>query len=163
MPSLVIPIMRHQDSIGPMARSVADAAALLTVIAGRDSLDNFTLAQPPSVSDYSDALQPFGLEGVRLGVVRSFMIGKKEYVDVALNDSIEVMRGLGTEVLEVDFVNAVDIMERAWEGEGLVAEIDFKVGIRYDQRVVADFHYCVLGYRKRSRRTSLDCWTFRPA
>lgn len=124
---VVIPIMRHQDTVGPMARSVADAAILLTVIAGRDILDNFTLAQPSPLPNYSDALQPFGLAGVRLGVVRNLMTERKDYVQKALNHSIDVMRGLGAEIVEADFANEVDIKEKSTEGQYLVAAIDFKV------------------------------------
>ncbi|KAI0078089.1 amidase signature enzyme [Panus rudis PR-1116 ss-1] len=59
----VIPISEHQDTVGPMARSVADAAMILSVIAGRDPLDNFTLAQPPIVPDYTRALKKTALRG----------------------------------------------------------------------------------------------------
>ena len=55
-----------------MARSVADAAAILSIIAGKDPLDNATLAQPPIVPDFTKALNPNALRGVRLGVARKF-------------------------------------------------------------------------------------------
>jgi amidase len=49
----VIPISENQDTVGPMARSVADAAVILTAIAGRDPLDNSTLSAPARVPDFS--------------------------------------------------------------------------------------------------------------
>ncbi|KAJ7914941.1 amidase signature domain-containing protein, partial [Mycena leptocephala] len=45
----VIPISAHQDTVGPMTRSLTDAAIVLSVIVGKDPNDNFTLAQPPVV------------------------------------------------------------------------------------------------------------------
>lgn len=113
-----------------MARSVADAAILLTIIAGRDTSDNYTLAQPFPLPDYSNALQPFGLANARLGVVRNLMEERMYYVDEALNDSIDIMRGLGAEIVEADFTNEIDIKERSSEGQYLVAAIDFKVRFR---------------------------------
>lgn len=65
----IVPISRSQDTAGPMARTVADAAALLTVLAGPDPRDPAT-ADAPS-HDYTDFLDPGRLEGARLGVVRS--------------------------------------------------------------------------------------------
>lgn len=119
--------MRHQDTIGPMARSVTDAVTLLTVIAGRDKLDNFTLAQPTPLPDYFDALQFKGLEGARLGVVRNLQINHLQYVDDALNRSIQTMRALGAEVVEAEFTNELDIKEHSRGTETLVAAVDFKV------------------------------------
>lgn len=124
--------MRHQDTVGPMARSVADAAVLLTTIAGRDILDNFTLAQPSPLPNYLDALQPFGLAGVRLGVVRNLMTERMDYVHEALNHSMDIMRGLGAEIVEADFTNEFDI-KKSTEGQHLVAAIDFKVRSGYGQ------------------------------
>jgi amidase len=51
-----------------MCRSMTDAAIVLTAIAGKDSNDNFTLAQPDTVPDYTKALNTSALQGVRIGV-----------------------------------------------------------------------------------------------
>ena len=61
---VVVPISEHQDTVGPMTRSVADAAIILSAIAGRDPRDNFTLAQPAVVPDYTKALRADGLKRV---------------------------------------------------------------------------------------------------
>ncbi|KAJ2895610.1 putative glutamyl-trna amidotransferase subunit a protein, partial [Zalerion maritima] len=69
---LVIPISEHQDTVGPMARTVRDAAVILSVLAGRDEKDNYTSAIPfGSIPDYPSACQLSGLEGKRLGVPRN--------------------------------------------------------------------------------------------
>ncbi len=90
----VVPISSHQDSVGPIVRSVADAAAILTVIAGRDPLDNITLAQPEPVPDFSKALNLHSLKGARLGIPRLFQ-GTDPNIIAAFNASVEIIKGLG--------------------------------------------------------------------
>ncbi|KAK4540673.1 hypothetical protein LTR36_009004 [Oleoguttula mirabilis] len=67
---LVIPISEHQDTVGPMARSVKDAAYLLSAIAGSDTRDNYTTANPNGnrTIKYVSACDYNALRGVRLGV-----------------------------------------------------------------------------------------------
>ncbi|KAI0758841.1 amidase signature domain-containing protein [Fomes fomentarius] len=78
----VIPISSHQDSIGRMTRSVADATIILSAIAGCDPRDNFTLAQPTIVPD---ALKADALKGVHLGVPwKLFELGATGGIDAAL-------------------------------------------------------------------------------
>lgn len=69
----IIPLFAHNDVGGPMARSVADAAALLTVLAGPDPRDPVTqlAASHPHV-DYTQSLDRHGLRGARIGVFRSY-------------------------------------------------------------------------------------------
>jgi amidase len=69
----IIPIAASQDTAGPMARSVADAALLLSVLAGPDARDAATAAVPAAAAnpDYLGALKSDALQGVRIGVVRS--------------------------------------------------------------------------------------------
>lgn len=57
----VIPISPNQDTVGPIVRSVADAAVVLNAIAGRDPADNFTLAQPINLPDYTKALNKLAM------------------------------------------------------------------------------------------------------
>ena len=89
----VIPISSHRDSVGPMARSVTDAALILSIIAGRDPLDTFTFAQPELVPHYRNALNLHALRGKRLGVPRKFQ-GTDENIIAAFNASIDVIRKL---------------------------------------------------------------------
>ena len=72
--SLVIPISPHQDTVGPMARTVKDAAYLLNAIAGFDASDNYTSAIPYpdySVPDYVSACNFSALHGKRIGIPRN--------------------------------------------------------------------------------------------
>src|SRR5436305_6942093 len=69
----IIPISQTQDTAGPMARTVADAAALLSVLAGVDPEDPTTGAACSHIeTDYTRLLDPNGLRGSRLGVVRKY-------------------------------------------------------------------------------------------
>jgi amidase len=69
----IIPLFAHNDVGGPMARSVADAAALLTVLAGPDPADPITaLAADHSHVDYAQSLDRHGLRGARIGVYREY-------------------------------------------------------------------------------------------
>ncbi|KAE8350828.1 amidase [Aspergillus coremiiformis] len=68
----VIPISEHQDTIGPMARTVKDAASVLEAIAGRDPRDNYTLASPNRTGPlYVNACRLEGLQGKRIGIPRN--------------------------------------------------------------------------------------------
>src|SRR5205809_280835 len=67
----IIPISHHQDTAGPMCRSVADAAILLGALTGTDPRDPATAAsEGHALSDYTSFLEASGLKGARIGVVR---------------------------------------------------------------------------------------------
>lgn len=83
-----------------MTRSVADAATILSVIAGRDPRDNFTLAQPERVPDYTKALNKDALRGARLGIPRLFQ-GTDPNILAAFNDSVEIIKSLGATIGEL--------------------------------------------------------------
>lgn len=80
-----------------MTRSVADAAAILTIIAGKDPLDNFTLAQPERVPDFSKALDVDALKGARLGIPRLFQ-GTDPNILAAFNASVDIIKELGATI-----------------------------------------------------------------
>ena len=108
-----------------MARSVADAATILSVIAGRDPRDNFTLAQPLPVPDYTKALNKNALKGARLGVARQFA-GANPNVIAALNASIALMSQMGATIVDpADFPDFAEL--RASGNETVVLLTDFKV------------------------------------
>jgi amidase len=100
----VIPITSHQDTVGPICRSVADAAAVLSVIAGSDSRDNYTSAIPQHVPDYTRALKKNALAGKRIGVPRKFMkpgISKVTHVErAAFERALDDLRALGATIVE---------------------------------------------------------------
>jgi amidase len=97
----IIPIAHSQDTAGPMARTVADAALLLSQITGADPRDfrrNMTARARPPV-DYTQFLDPNGLRGARIGVVRK-SFGFNEKVDKLMNDSIDAIKRLGAIIVD---------------------------------------------------------------
>ncbi len=103
----IIPISIEQDTAGPMARSVADAAALLTVLAGYDPDDAATAplqnAPPP---DYRKFLDAGALQGKRIGVVRK-LAGFDNEVDTVFDHALQVLRAQGAIVIDpVELPNA---------------------------------------------------------
>jgi amidase len=66
----VVPISHSQDTPGPMGRSVADIAAMLTVMAGSDPADKATAQADAHKTDYAAHLAGYSLKGVRIGVLR---------------------------------------------------------------------------------------------
>jgi amidase len=113
----IIPIAHSQDTAGPMTRTVADAAALLTVIAGIDSLDAETAnSRGHREEDYTKFLDPNGLKGVRVGVARQFF-GFNQHVDKIMEDSIEAMKKLGATIVD----------EAKIETQGKFDESEFEV------------------------------------
>src|SRR5881394_86167 len=95
----IIPIAHSQDTAGPMSRSVADAAALLTALAGVDPRDPATAdAEGHVAKDYTAFLDANGLKGARIGVqARS---GNNPIVDQVLEQAIAVLKTQGAEVVD---------------------------------------------------------------
>lgn len=121
----VIPISINQDTVGPICRSVADAVAVLQVIAGPDPLDNFTLTQPTPLPNYTLALDPNALKGVRLGVPRLFT-GNDQNILSAFNASIRIIQALGATVVDpAEFPDAQEMLDS--NNETIVLDTDFKV------------------------------------
>ncbi|KAH9879624.1 hypothetical protein IAQ61_001443 [Plenodomus lingam] len=92
--SLVIPISERQDTVGPMARTVKDAAYILQAIAGPDPADNYTLAIPWSQNssvpkpDYVAACTLDALHGARIGVPRN-ALGRRTASSAPILDAFE--------------------------------------------------------------------------
>lgn len=94
----VIPISPSQDTLGPMARSVTDAAIVLTAIAGFDPEDPITSHARPE--DYTKYLDPKALAGARIGVPRKGWFGLANYVDTIMSAAIEELHKLGAEIVD---------------------------------------------------------------
>ncbi|GAW06898.1 amidase signature enzyme [Lentinula edodes] len=99
----VLPIAAAQDTVGPMTRTVQDAAIVLSVIAGEDPNDRRTLSQPHPVPDYSKALDVNALRGKRIGVPRSSI--PSDTIDVqsilsAFDESLRIMESLGATIVD---------------------------------------------------------------
>ena len=96
----VVPISHTQDTAGPMARTVRDAAVLLGVLAGPDPRDPATAAgETRGLADYTPFLDPDGLRGARIGVARQFL-GFHEGVDRVVEDAVAAMRAAGAVVVD---------------------------------------------------------------
>ena len=96
----IVPIAHSQDTAGPMARSVRDAALLLGAMAGLDVNDLETInAEPHLHSDYTQFLDADGLRGARIGVWRD-RFGFHEKVDKVLEAGLEAMRAAGAEIVD---------------------------------------------------------------
>jgi amidase len=122
----IIPISASQDTAGPMARSVADAVALLTVLAGYDPDDPATAAsQSRPALDYRQFLDRDGLKGVRVGVMRQHA-GFSAEVDALLERSLGMLRSLGATV--VDPTN-IPTQGKFDDDEQTVLLYEFKDGI----------------------------------
>ena len=94
----VIPIAHSQDTAGPMARTVTDAAILLTAIAGADTDDPAT-AGFRNRADYTKSLDAKGLAGARLGVVRK-LFGFNEAVDKLMESALDAMKQAGATLVD---------------------------------------------------------------
>ena len=102
----IIPIAHSQDTAGPMARTVADAAALLGPMTGVDETDAATLLEGRSAyEDYTRFLNPDGLKGARIGVARS-LFGTDKRVLKIIESALEMMKSLGAELIEVDLASS---------------------------------------------------------
>lgn len=123
----VIPISKSQDSVGPMTRSVTDAALVLSAIAGRDELDDATLRQPTVVPQYVISLRVESLRGARLGVPREYQPTDPNIIS-AFDRAIKVIEDLGATIVDpADFPNAEVLRET--QNENLVLETEFRDGL----------------------------------
>ena len=121
----IIPISATQDTAGPMCRSVADAAALLTVLAGMDPNDEATATLGKRVPiDYTAYLKVDGLRGARIGVARDYY-GKSADVDAIIDASLAVIKRLGATVVEIKIPN----LGKYDDAENTVLQYEFKDGI----------------------------------
>jgi amidase len=97
----IVPISRTQDTAGPMARTVADAAALLGAIAGEDPSDAATAAgRGRAHADYGRFLDPGALAGARIGVARAGLRGVSPDVDRIVDEAVGVLRSRGAVVVD---------------------------------------------------------------
>ena len=96
----IVPIAHSQDTAGPMARTVKDAALLLGVLAGIDDRDPATRAAAGrGQSDYTRYLDANGLRGARIGIARQYF-KISPAVDAIMNDCVDQMKKAGATVID---------------------------------------------------------------
>ena len=97
----IIPIAHSQDTAGPMARSVADAAILLGVLAGKDARDAATNRAPVlNAESFTGALDVAGLKGARIGVARAKYTGYSTHADAQFENALHAMKDAGAVIVD---------------------------------------------------------------
>ncbi len=97
----IIPISVSQDTAGPMARTVADAAILLEAIAGTDAADKMTAEAGKRRAEYTKSLDRNALKGARLGVVRNQFGGRNDLQGAAIEKALAVLKAQGATLVDV--------------------------------------------------------------
>ena len=126
----IVPLSESQDSPGPVARTVKDAAELLTVIAGVSDSDKRTLDIPFPIPDFGAYCVSTDLSGIRIGIPRNTFNNVPESVLHEFQKAIEVLLGANASILdEANFTtlsewDAWDINER-----NMQSEVHFKEAI----------------------------------
>ena len=128
----IIPISRTQDTAGPMTRTVRDAAIVLASMTATDGMDDSTLERPGKLPvDYTRLLDAGYLKGKRIGIEKSFL-KVHEKVDALLQQALAQIKGLGAEVVEVDYKSRLDAIG---DNEYTLLQYEFKDGLnRYLER-----------------------------
>jgi amidase len=123
----IVPISKTQDTAGPMARTVADAALLLGAMTGADPDDPPTAVSTPHArKDYSAALQADALAGARIGVARRRFFGYSRAADRVVEQAIADMKAAGATIVDpADIPNA----GRLDDCENTLLQYEFKAGI----------------------------------
>src|SRR5437588_630481 len=136
----VVPISHTQDTIGPHARTVADAAAALNVIVSRtpDSGDPATggvplgwqgtgRSRPALPADYTAFVDPNGLRGARVGVTRQGIDNAPPQVIAAFDNAVAAMQSAGATIIDLDGSN---FQFASGDGEFVVLLYDFKIDVQ---------------------------------
>ena len=128
--SLVIPISQHQDTVGPMARTVKDAAYVLQAIAGKDPYDNYTLAQPfDTPPNYVAACNFSALRGKRIGIPRNVIDPTEEpdnTVIAAFNAALETIKKAGATIVDNTNITSYALAQYTnGSNENIVLDADF--------------------------------------
>jgi len=121
----IIPISASQDTAGPMTRTVADAALMLTAMAGSDPGDAATAEADAHRTDYLAALKDATLRGRRIGVL-TWAAGLAANVDAVFEEALALLRAEGAEVVEA---GPFAPSESLGEAERLVLLTELKAGL----------------------------------
>lgn len=122
----IIPISATQDTAGPMARTVADAAVLLSAMTGVDEADPATSRSKGRSADYAAALDAGALKGARIGVPRKRYFGYSPKTDALIEGAIGVLKAQGAIIVDpADIPTAADLDDCEFD----VLLFEFKAGL----------------------------------
>ncbi len=122
----IIPISATQDTAGPMARTVTDAAILLSALAGPDIADTVTAnSQGHTQLEFTNLRSDF-LQGKRLGIEQSFLKGDNKDVVALYQKAIELLKEKGAEIVEIELIKKTAPLGRA---QYIVLQYEFKDGL----------------------------------
>jgi amidase len=121
----IIPIAASQDTAGPMTRTVADAAVMLSAMTAVDASDPATSGNATKArTDYETFLKLDGLKGAAIGVARDYW-GKRAEVDKVTDAALEAMKAAGATLVDVKFPNLTKFGDAEYE----VLQYEFKDGL----------------------------------
>ena len=122
----IIPISSTQDTAGPMARTVEDAAILLSAMTGVDPLDVVTKqSEEKIVADYIKFLDVNALKGKRIGIEKKPQ-GTNTAINTLLSDAIEILKKQGATVVEIEYLDKINA---TGQSEFEVLQYEFKDGV----------------------------------
>ncbi len=123
----IIPISATQDTAGPMARNVKDAAIFLAALAGVDAVDEVTLqSKGKALSDYTTGLSTTALKGKRIGIEKACLTGGNPDVLALTSNAVKILKDQGATVIEIELVKLTRELRNASYS---VLQFEFKDGL----------------------------------
>ena len=124
----IIPISKTQDTAGPMARTVKDAAILLGILSGIDDKDLITNeSKGKSVTDYTQFLDLNALKGKRIGIEKKPQ-GNNQFMNALLDKAVNLLKQKGATIIEIDYIDKINALG---EAEFEVLQFEFKDGLNH--------------------------------
>jgi amidase len=121
----IIPISHTQDTAGPLARTVKDAAILLGALTGLDADDEKTKESEGKIAaDYTKFLDPGGLSGKRIGIEKKKY--ENQFLNRLLQKAVDLMKQQGAEIIELAYLDKLNALGDA---ETTVLQYEFKDGL----------------------------------